>query len=503
MILRPHMAHDRSETTISFARRLGQFHTGRGGARRLLEDLGIDLRAFLSGAPDAVAILAAAADVDPEVLADSMIRRLDRCREFRGERWTRGFVLPEGARFCPDCLLEDGVAGAEWRGIGRIAWRLRPVLTCHRHHRSLITLPDAEAGDNLDHRFPGAAELREMAVETQVQVPTPLETMILDRLAGSRTTGGAWLEPQTLEQGVQVCEMIGATVGQGPAFDHGGLTPEDWRRAGAAGFAIASRGEGVVREALDGVASLSTTSSGKAGPKAIYGRLYEWLAYGSPIVDQGPIRAVLREHILDTLAIEPGELLLGERVEIRRLHSVHSLSERTGLHRKRLRKILVRTGMVSEASWDMAANRLVFPAQLAEDLCRDIVDAVSLHLVPEIIGCSRTQAESLYRVGVLRPVVDRDLGSGIGKIAFARRDLEGFLMTLSRLPLEVEGADGVVDLVNAAKRTGRTTGDLVARVLAGTLPAVRRRGDVGLAQIRIRSMDLEPLKVLVGAAIST
>ncbi|ULB09193.1 TniQ family protein [Cereibacter azotoformans] len=152
-----------------------------------------DPRAFLAGAPDAVAILAAAAAVDPEALADSMIRRLDRCREFRGERWTRGFVMPEGTRFCPECLLEDGVEEDEWRGIGRIAWRLRPVLTCHHHHRSLITLADAEAGDDLDHRFPGAAELREMAVETQVQVPTPLETMILDRLAGSRTTGGAWL----------------------------------------------------------------------------------------------------------------------------------------------------------------------------------------------------------------------------------------------------------------------------------------------------------------------
>lgn len=501
MILRPHLPYDLCETSTSFARRLALFHTGHG-AGRLVEDLGLDRHAFNAGQFDTTSVLAAASEIAVDALLAGTIARYSRHREFRGERWSREFVLPEGARFCPACLLDDGADKVEWRGKGRLVWRLRPVMTCQKHNLRLVTMPEREARDEIDHRYPIGMALHEMAAGQVEQTPTALEHLIHDRICGRVTDEGEWLRTQTIEQVTKVCEMIGAIVEQGPVFDVAGMTAEAWWRVGTVGYAIASKGDTAIRDTLDGIAALSDTSSGKAGPRAIYGRLYEWLAYTTPVVDHGPIRALLREQILDTLAIDPDEVLLGKRVTGRRLHSVHSLSEQTGLHRKRLRKILVQAGLASDESWDHAAHRLVFHAQIAEGFCRDLVDAVSLHQLAEALDCTRSQAESLYRVGVLKPVVDRDLGQGIHKLAFAQREIQDFREFLAALPTVTRETPETVSLTIATKRTGRSTGDLLGLTKVGELAAYRQPGQVGLANLRLIASDLHPFKILVGAAVS-
>jgi hypothetical protein len=501
MVLRPHLPYAPEETATSFVRRLALFHTGHG-AGRLVEDLRLDRHAFCAGQFDSVSVLAAASEINVDTILAGTIARFSRHREFRGERWSREFVLPEGTRFCPACLLDDGADTVEWHGKGRIVWRLRPVLTCQKHSLRLVTTPERDARDELNHRYPVGMALCELAASQVAQTPTALENLIHDRISGRVTDEEGWLRTQTIEQVTEVCEMIGATVEQGPVFDVVGMTAEEWRRAGAVGLAIASKGETALRDTLNGIAALSDTASGKAGPRAIYGRLYEWLAYTTPVVDHGPIRALLREQILDTLAIDPYEVLLGERVAGRRLHSVHSLSEQTGLHRKRLRKILVQAGLASDESWDHAAHRLVFPAQVAEGFCRDLVDAVSLHQLAEALDCTRNQAESLYRVGVLKPVVDRDFGQGIHKLAFAQRDIRDFNEFLAALPAATRETPETVSLTIATKRTGRSTGDLLGRIKAGDLAACRQPGQVGLVSLRLIAADLHPLKILVGAAVS-
>lgn len=500
MILLPHFPFDACETSISFLRRLSLFHTGQG-AERLLADLSIDGNAFLSGDVEALSILAGASEIDASALQWGTISRFARHRKCRGERWSREFVLPEGARFCPQCLLDDGADTVEWAGMGRLVWRLRPVLTCQIHGRRLVTLPAMTARWEINHRYPIREELRELADQQAEQTPTVLENLIHDRISGQETQEGSWLRIQTIEQVTEACEMIGASIQHGPKFDVATMSPDTWRAAGAIGMAIATQGENAIREAFDGIAARSIKTSAKAGPRAIYGRLYEWLADTTPIIDHGPIRPLLREQILDTLAIDQGELLLGEVVEARRLHSVQSLSIKTGLHPKRLRKLLIQAGLSTEERWDQGSQRLVFPAQLAERFCRDLLDCVPLHHLPHLLDCTRTQAASLYRTGVLRPVVDRDMGAGIHKLAFAQREVQAFLAFLDALPVNFREARGTVSLTIASKMTGRCTGDLLGRIQAGHLPAHRSPGTPGLANIRLTAEDLTPLKVLVGSAI--
>ena len=403
--LYPYLPFDDAETVESYVRRLSLFHTGRDGPS-LLKDLAIDKRAFLSGAEDAISALADASGVAADVLMRGTFVHKARHRQFRGEIMSIHCLLPEGEVVCPECLKLDGVGGQAWMLKGRSAWRLLSLKTCTLHNCRLI-MPTFMGGDGDSQSvFMNLANACDLVSINQV--PTDLEMSIANRLLGKATAAGNWLDRQTIEQGSKACEMIGATLVHGLKFNHNTLSAEDWRQAGATGFEIARHGADAVTNSLGEIAAMSSTTAGQAGPKAVYGKMYEWLAYGSQALDHGPIVGLLREHILDTIVVEAGEFLLGEPVAGRRLHSVHSLSISTGLHRKRLRKILVQSGLASDDSWDLAAHRLVFDANKAELLCQDIIDSVSLQIVPEIIGCSRTQAESLFREGVIKPVIATD-----------------------------------------------------------------------------------------------
>jgi len=489
--LRPYLPFDDAETTESYVRRLSQFHTGRDGSS-LLKDFGIDHRAFLSGSHEVIAKLAEISGTTVDVLMTGTFQHRARYREFRSEACSVSFLRPEGAVICPECLKSDAIKGVSWMLKGRVAWRLRSLQTCTLHSCRLIALAGSSGSRDGHAASMTPGNIRDLVPEPQE--PTALEVNISSRLSGTETGAGDWLDQQTIEQGAKVCEMIGATLQHGLKFHPKMLSTEDWRQAGACGFDIARDGQDAVSDALTTIAELSTTTAGQAGPKAVYGRLYEWIAYGSHVVDSGPIRGLLREHILNTIVIEPGEILLAEPVVDRRLHSVHSLSIKTGLHRKRLRKIMVQAGYASADSWDLAAHRLVFDVAKAETLCADIVDGLSLHLVPEVIGCSRSQAECLYREGLLRPVIATDVANKIGKLTFARRDLLSFLDAIGQLPkIEGDPAD-LIDMVSATKRTGRSTGDIMTRILDGNLKAVRKAGDPAVKAIRFDLRDLDPIR---------
>lgn len=134
--LQPHLPFESTETFTSFVRRLAHFHTGKG-PERLLGDHEIDPREINRGSPVAVDAISRISGVNDLALAGSTIGRIDRCRIFRGERWSREFVTPEGSRFCPDCLAEDmGNSGVFHQKI-RIVWRLRSVFTARFTSASL------------------------------------------------------------------------------------------------------------------------------------------------------------------------------------------------------------------------------------------------------------------------------------------------------------------------------------------------------------------------------
>lgn len=86
------------------------------------------------------------------------------------------------------------------------------------------------------------------------------------------------------------------------------------------GFRIYEQGADAVYAALDDIRSRASATAVQAGPPAMYGVLYDWLDRRSQLIGPGPIRNILREHILNHHAYMRGERLLDQVVTKQRLH---------------------------------------------------------------------------------------------------------------------------------------------------------------------------------------
>lgn len=441
------------------------------------------------GAEAALRALSAASGVEKATLEKATIGRIERSRTFRDERWSRDFVKPEGQRICPHCLIEDTVQDDIANQKARISWRLRPVSTCAIHGHALIVVDGIEGDKDLEAPYYSIGQLEAFAQEAVSQIPTLLEKWVCAKLSCALPNGGEWLDGQTIEQGVRVCEMLGCVLNGGIHVDLKGMTAAELRLHAVAGFEVAKLGAESVTAALDQIRLSSNSRAGQAGPKAMYGKLFEWLAYRNQIVDPGPIKELLREHILDHTAIDIGEFLLGREVTKRRRHSVYSLSIATEIHPKRLRKILENRGLIPEGCAGVALNLLVFPAEETEKFCRELLDTIPLNQLPFEIGGSRTQVTNLHRDGTINAIIEQDPDMGIGRIDFARVEIDKFLSEIEKLPL-VETSAETIDLTSVTKRTGLSTGQIVNHVFAGTLSAFRNGDRIGLDAIKFSITDL-------------
>lgn len=80
-------------------------------------------------------------------------------------------------------------------------------------------------------------------------------------------------------------------------------------------------------------------------------------ALGGGLLDLLPL------HVAITACELFGDVVFGKPVERRVLHSIRTLSKETGLHPKRLRKLLQAAGMLPEGSDDLVDGNCLFDAQ--------------------------------------------------------------------------------------------------------------------------------------------
>ncbi|WP_237064029.1 hypothetical protein [Loktanella sp. M215] len=157
-----------------------------------------------------------------------------------------------------------------------------------------------------------------------------------------RSTAGInkWLDGQTIEQVLAASEMLGGILQHGHNVAITRLTPEETEEATDSGFSIYTEGPGAIEEALDTIRQTSTATAVQAGPLAFYGRLFNWLDRRCNAINPGPIRDILRDHIVKHSAVEPGTRVLGVEITQRRYHTLYSLSAAVGVERPRLSRLL-------------------------------------------------------------------------------------------------------------------------------------------------------------------
>ena len=478
MYLRPALPIDADEMLLSYADRLSLMHTNRG-MERLLADRGIHKEHFVSGRPDAVAMFADAIGQSFDALHPIAIRVHARGASFRGEDISKTFLSPRVARYCPTCLAEDGCK--ENRRF-RLLWGFRHVCRCPEHRVELVAAP-VKNTTNLRMALGG----RPLAQVKEVKSETPEYLLWLRaKLDHQPCENNLWLQQQTLEQVLAASEMLGAILEYGHQVALTKLSPVQTEEATDIGFSIYWEGPEAIAEALDTIRQTSPATAVQAGSLAYYGKLFDWLDRRSNAIDPGPIRDILRDHIVKHSAVEPGTTVLGVEITERRYYTIYTLSAEVGIDRPRLCRLLKKLDQVPSTANDVESGNMVFDAATTMPLIEAFKSAVPLQDVAEYIGGSKGQVEALYRVGTLKPLIPRTGRGSVRHVVFARQHLDDFLAEIDELPeLALDHVANLHSLSYACQRGAGSFGGIFARVLAGEIPAFRQPGKVGVSAIYV------------------
>ncbi|TFL18457.1 TniQ family protein [Jannaschia formosa] len=476
--LLPHIPVQPDETLNSFLARLASFHTGMG-PNRILADLGINKVALLRGEAQSLDALSQATCVDSRCLSDGLIVVRQRDVLFRGQQAAKTSLSPTVKAFCPDCVAADG-APHERRH--RILWCFSDVRWCPVHGRRL-----SEHSGDPSTGLPCVALSKGAAGPPEVGAPPKFVSFVENRLRGTALDGSAWIDTQSIDQVLTASAMLGGVLEHGHDVRLNRISPDQREAAVERGYRIMAGGRAAIVEALTEIRSASTATAVQAGPLAMYGSLYDWLDRRANLIDPGPIRDALRDHIVEHSAVETGETILGEEVKRRQFYSLQSLADSMGLDRRRLSRLLQKLGHIPAGATDAESGRLVFPADAMEEFCSDWRNAILLHDVPDYIGASKRLTHALYAAGVLEPLVPADEPGAVRKVVFSQRSLDRLLGRIAVLPIaegEIED-HRLMTVVEAGQRGFGLAVELASCVLTGCMPAYRKPGEPRLDRILI------------------
>lgn len=335
---------------------------------------------------------------------------------------------------CPECLIEDQRSG--WptgpdQMTLRLPWLFRQVVACPVHRRALkiVRMTDSVWGLDIARTIIRA----EFNPAHHLNAREPREVGALQQYVTSRILENdrkfPWLDGQTVSQAAKACEMLGCLIADGATADIINYTDADWARVGDVGFEVASQGAQAILEELTRIRVNSGRTSGRAGPQAVFGKLYTWLGSSALRAQAGPICDTVREAIIANFPVGPGDVILGEVVKARVVHSANTLINKTGRNRLRFYKLLTKLGYIPDTRDAIATNQFVFPAEEVERVVERIENSVRLNQIRHILGCSRTNAETLAAAGIVVSVVPMTEGEGVGATVgtYNRDDLKSLL----------------------------------------------------------------------------
>lgn len=493
------------ETPASFVSRLAALH--RASARDICLDLGVTFQKIVDGDPDTLAKVAFKASADPSALAENAFVKTGPHRYVhRGQELTRDNMRRATVVVCPKCLAEDILAAPASRPeitvFQRVRWQVAALKTCPIHRAPLL-LVDKDMNPRALHDWSHHVRkvlpfLPRLAEEAGVRPLTAFETYVLNRIDGG-TAGVSFIDSLPLHVAITACELFGAVASFGRMPNLKTLTDEEWRSAGAAGFDIVGAGKpGIETFMADLQASYFYTRAGTEGPQAIFGRIYQVLEFGREDEAYDPLRDLVGDFILGNFPVGPGDIVFGKPVETRRLHSIRSLSMQTGLHPKRLRKLLSSAEMLPPNADALADGNCLFDAKRAVSLAQAASPAtLSVRDAGTYLNAPRVQRDMLYRSGILVPRI-KATDHGAADL-FAPEDLDAFLARLldGATPVSVGGRNHF-HIPTAARLACCSSVEVVQATLDGRLSRnARLTSERGYMSVLV---DVEEVRALVRGA---
>lgn len=403
------------ELPTSYLSRLAAAHGI--SAAEFCSDWRIALPAVVNGKPKALAKLAGLGGLAPDDLAKFAFVRQpahDLVFDYRGESLGSELFQRRRIDVCPICLEED-LARYDGRDPEtamylRADWCLETTRACPTHERAMVTIVD-DLGWGVRHDFvalilPRQASLAKAGVRAVSIRPSLLQGYVAARLEGKREN--PFLDAFPLYAAVKTCEVIGATAMFGRNVHLGKLEFERRADARERGFEIASEGSDGIKAFLKGLqgsfarSRKGLASYGRVAFETIHRFLTPRKRTSEANVAFAPLRLVVSEFIKENYPLAPGELVFDERISVRTLHSVRSLSTETGMNPRRLLKLLREARLVTEDQMDLSDRNVVFDAERARLALQGAQEAMSVKEAAERLGLTKGTTLNLVREGSLR-----------------------------------------------------------------------------------------------------
>lgn len=187
--------------------------------------------------------------------------------------------------------------------------------------------------------------------------------------------------------------------------------------------------------------------------------------------------------------VSPGTKLFGEHVVETKIHTVGSLSAKSGVHRKTLRNALADAGLVPSGSW--TAGEEFFDAAAGEEVVKKLFEAIPQSHLPAYMNATRGQVVQLIKGNFLQ----KNCGSGAlrrVRSAVSKKRVDAFLDTILTQALEVDVLPRDVFRINKASlRSRASTIQVVTLLQRKRLRHVfRLSGETGF-----RSIYLDPEEI--------
>lgn len=482
------------ETLQGFVARIaGHYETGFAEYCRLV---GIRVRDLLAGRQRAVRRIADMTGIDPLDLARQAFTPLERkLVAYRGQVLDRSTLRRWHLHGCPACLHED-IAGSSFAPDAatwiRGTWLVMAMRTCPVHHLGYVPFSSLQ-GHRRDSLFDGVARLRPAVddLERLVEVapmrrPSGLEAYVADRLAGRASTASL-VDDMPLFAAIRTCEAVGAVALFGPKVRFRGMNADCRRAAGGAGFDVLSAGpEGLTSmlTALHRQHRHGGSRNGKA--RNVLGALYDWLNKQATGPEYASVRHIVREHILDTMPVEVGRVLLGTAVDRQRVHSAFTACHDGRRLSKKLSRELTNVGLLPHGLQGDRQVRVDHPIEDLDAMRSKLVAGLSRKQASAHLCITVAQFERLIDADLVRPILAKGLPLRT-RPRFAAGGLDDFAREIDRVaPILPSASVGFLALseVAYAATVGMVT--VLGHLLAGRLPgACRLPAATGYASVLV------------------
>ncbi|MCR9110626.1 MAG: TniQ family protein [Rhodobacteraceae bacterium] len=370
-------------------------------------DIGVPFGKVLKGSTPALQRLVALTGCQPDafhVWTPTLVGTAK--RSVNGHLFPIRPMLTPVVRGCPNCLLEDinGSELAPHRAMTyRTHWLIQHMGVCLKHEQELVPLwkevAPAKRYDTAEQFRVMSKDVADGVLKSEEREASDFEIWFDHRLARQSQTP-TWLDDHPLHAAAVFCRLLGAALLRLHGVSPSHVPASSQWGCYEMGFEVARDGAEAIRDALH---ELNRLAEPRLGPKGVFPILYDRLSrehLHDP--DFEPYRVLLRQHLMETWPLAVGDDLLGEPVTQRKLHSVQSAAEETGVDRRRLRKLLEAAGMIDA---DLPDAWAVFDAGEGTDILKSLVTYLSAKEFAAANHICRSQFDLLVEDGILRPAI--------------------------------------------------------------------------------------------------